>query len=536
MTTIIPTTPHLSTPFSTKSNPHTRLLAPPPSPAFSTPRTTSTLSETFYIEPPYPRAPPPSPAFSNPRATPPPPATPTLSGTSFYMDPPYPEVPHTTPNIDIQIQKIATTIYPLTRHETSGDLYSPIIKEMIKTYSSQWNVKSKTFKMHRIHQYTPETLIPSLIDLLNIYNEIFHKEYFHDFFEGFIEKHEFEHPQLLYFHADFHGDFWTLINVINYCIEQGILNNQFMCAENAHIILLGDNFDRSLYNLQMLFLLLLLKIQNPNQIHLIRGNHESVDINLTSHPIDPLFQEFISENRYLVTNFYQNLPLAIFFSVKDPQQEKKEFILASHSFFNPAVDPEQLLSHDENFAYMFVEKYPLLSHRILQLSICDIPELAEKAETIQRLANIIKRHSPKYRIISQKDHSEFNWMDIKKDISEAHYSDHRGITITFSDYADCISLMGRVTKLSEDTYRETNIFGVGGHAHKLFGIYFPERRLRGVILPMAPYHYPIHMSSTAIDIGMTISLTPELRDAKKRFITHYPDQKITIFLDEENLF
>ncbi len=74
--------------------------------------------------------------------------------------------------------------------------------------------------------------------------------------------------------GDFHGSFATFIRHLLRLRLLNILDKDCKLKDNYHLIFLGDIVDRGVYGYEIIMLLYLLKIKNPNNVHLNRGNHE----------------------------------------------------------------------------------------------------------------------------------------------------------------------------------------------------------------------------------------------------------------------
>ncbi|CAD7970556.1 unnamed protein product [Amoebophrya sp. A25] len=78
-------------------------------------------------------------------------------------------------------------------------------------------------------------------------------------------------------YGDIHGQFADLMRL--FARYKGPMEGEFGDIEAVDYLFLGDFCDRGNYSLEVVVLLFALKVKYPNQIHMIRGNHEDVTIN-----------------------------------------------------------------------------------------------------------------------------------------------------------------------------------------------------------------------------------------------------------------
>ena len=64
--------------------------------------------------------------------------------------------------------------------------------------------------------------------------------------------------------GDIHGQFYDLATIFK--------NNNFLETRRKYLFL-GDYVDRGLFSLQVLIFILAMKINSPNRVILLRGNH-----------------------------------------------------------------------------------------------------------------------------------------------------------------------------------------------------------------------------------------------------------------------
>lgn len=186
---------------------------------------------------------------------------------------------------------------------------------------------------------------------------------------GFIERRDIPKGSKVFVRADLHGDLKSLIENLKVLVHQGILDQNYKCKPDIQIVLLGDYVDRGDHCVKVLELMALLKMNNPNQVHFIRGNHESVSSNSAGGSQE--LKAFLVHGQLLET-FYQTMPLTIYMGVNvDGKKKYKQF---THGTFELSMDPSPILDCVESYKTMIVPKVRKLSERILKLAVDVCPE------------------------------------------------------------------------------------------------------------------------------------------------------------------
>ena len=280
----------------------------------------------------------------------------------------------------------------------------PATKKLIELF---WNPQTNRIYSHLF--FTPETFKDHLGCYLQWFKDafpditglnIFHKEYDTENLQknelynfknlapneispiiGYAQKIDLPPNTQIFVRADLHGNLNQLIENLMILQFDGFLDEDFKCKSNFRMIFLGDYCDRNPYNLPVLQLLMALKMENPRQVILIRGNHEDLPTNLyhlnssNSHSYgfrpDVHFANFFfknDSNRQALTNFYQTLPLALYVSESDllnlESTNHRKYSLFTHGMIDPSFDCEPLLD-DTNF----IKSVPIFRERNVSLGI-----------------------------------------------------------------------------------------------------------------------------------------------------------------------
>ncbi len=152
---------------------------------------------------------------------------------------------------------------------------------------------------------------------------------------GLIDQIVTVEGQELRVRADLHSDLQSLL---------AFLSMPTTDESDPDLILLGDYTDRGFNDIEILTLLLIARMERPDKIHLIRGNHE-----------DPPVQQQYSldgdwfntpQNRDLFSDCYKTFSLAFCVSATpkiETQPYEPQNVHFSHGLFNPGTDLAPLL-------------------------------------------------------------------------------------------------------------------------------------------------------------------------------------------------
>jgi len=81
--------------------------------------------------------------------------------------------------------------------------------------------------------------------------------------------------------GDIHGGCHSLCRNILTWMETGLLDRDFVLSENTYLIFTGDIADRGRYGVECWYFLMRLKINNPDKVFIMKGNHETYGMALT---------------------------------------------------------------------------------------------------------------------------------------------------------------------------------------------------------------------------------------------------------------
>ena len=163
-------------------------------------------------------------------------------------------------------------------------------------------------------------------------------------FQPFAQKLIVPAGSEVFFHADLHGDIRSLLADLDWLNQQGYLRDFGITRTNFYLIFLGDYTDRGSYGVEVLYTLLRLKLANPENVFLLRGNHEDYSLQLQTSQLTG--RGFLDEGRrkygarfdpMKVLRAYDFLPVVLYLGCGE------DFIQCNHGGLEPGFDPRPLL-------------------------------------------------------------------------------------------------------------------------------------------------------------------------------------------------
>jgi len=93
----------------------------------------------------------------------------------------------------------------------------------------------------------------------------------------FVAKLKLPHATEVFCWGDLHGDIQSLAHSLYKLYQDGVIDNNLKIkSESVYFLFLGDLVDRGLHGAEVMALLFSVALKNPEQVIIIRGNHEDL--------------------------------------------------------------------------------------------------------------------------------------------------------------------------------------------------------------------------------------------------------------------
>lgn len=153
--------------------------------------------------------------------------------------------------------------------------------------------------------------------------------------------------------GDLHGNFTGLKDIIKNMRALNLFkNNGSMKLENnVKLIFLGDYMDRGYYPLETFVTAALLYLNNPEQVIMLRGNHENIFTNLITYDLKLELEDLLDASEETISSIieelsksYEFLPVGVFVGYQNSLPTK--FIFYTHACVDIRINCKDLLEFD----------------------------------------------------------------------------------------------------------------------------------------------------------------------------------------------
>lgn len=161
---------------------------------------------------------------------------------------------------------------------------------------------------------------------------------------GYVMRLELQDKSFIGSRGDLHSDIASFVALLDALQKETFLNEDYTCKQNFKFVLCGDYGGRGVNDVEVYILLLLWRLENPTSVIPIRGNHETITMQVDGSS-DAFF---FAINQDLFENCYKSFPLAVCITVPS---ERLEYVHVSHALF-PVIDVSSLLDGKKDYVYL----------------------------------------------------------------------------------------------------------------------------------------------------------------------------------------
>lgn len=403
---------------------------------------------------------------------------------------------------------------PFSQYYEIHPLSQSSVRSLVETYREFLKnarpsiVNSEVINIFQLEQFKT---------LLKDYTKLFQKNCCYRTNFGFIEKYaleSFEHPKI-FVRADLHGDLKSLVENLQVLQREGLLGENYDCNPGVHLVFLGDYCDRGFYGTEILGLLMHLHLENPDQVHLIRGNHEDLSINLSYGFTDQNLQKVLGdlEAKQLLNAFYETMPLSLYFCVNG---EDKEYVQFTHGLFEVSFDPSPLLDHPSPEGSLLIPKTRALSQRVKDLSQNPNHPLNVSAKQITKI------FSETLFTEIEKELTLYNWADVSS--NQSYYSN-----LASRQYKLNAHDIKHYLNLSSDHHQVKLIFR--GHQHVFSELLHEQQLITTTLTVGVDSSYQLN----TFDKAYILTLQPKVADWDKKSIVRIRESDESVIHQENSI-
>jgi hypothetical protein len=390
------------------------------------------------------------------------------------------------------------------------------VKELISTFDPLWDHQRKEFNE-----------IPFDLEeasaLLNTHNKVFKyflvdekKNY------GVLVKKDIDPGTQVYVRADLHGDLKSLLENLKELQREGLLDEHYRCRDNVQLVFLGDYMDRGKHGIEIVQILAALRLENLDQVHLIRGNHEDVMVNQMFGRLDDHLNAFLEddEKSKILSTFYSTMLLTLYLGQNTG--EKNEYIQFTHGLFEVRHDYAPVIDSTDSFALMPMPRALILSKRIGQIAFdseVDYQAMINKEEDKSERRRLKQFHAAQriYDLAKQDKKARgkgdiftaFNWADVAQK-TRLKSLETREWGLSPEDIKHCL-------RLSSAKHKVKMVFR--GHQHSFAHHLDKKDRVLVSTLPVGMDSAGYMKNFDQLDRAYILDTAPKVKNWTKRAIT-----------------
>lgn len=181
----------------------------------------------------------------------------------------------------------------------------------------------------------------------------------HNYFLPYVQKTIVPAGSEVALWGDLHGSAHSLVRCLKHLCALGYLCDDFAIRQDHpyfYFTFLGDYVDRGAYSLEVLYLLMRLKIANPERVFIVRGNHENVAVNRIWGFAQEAQAKYGSTcDIWAIERFFNLIPMANYIGCKN-NQGATDFILCCHGGPDVGFDPSELLLASKKIQFQKIEE------------------------------------------------------------------------------------------------------------------------------------------------------------------------------------